>query len=188
MDAQEYFNRANEFFNQNDFDRAIADYTESLRLQPDMEAAKNNLSNAYFNRGLASFRKGDSNRAIADLTEAAALNPNDVQIYGARGTINNQVGNHDGVINDFTEVIRLEPTVMAYITRSGAYHEKSNASLAAGDNNSYFKYKDLQIKDNEAALQIDPADKNLQKMLELTISEREHRKQTCEYLEKGILS
>jgi len=35
---------------------------------------------------------------------------NDATLYEARGMIYDQTGNHDGVINDFTEVIRIAPT------------------------------------------------------------------------------
>ena len=187
MDAQEYFNRGNEFFDNDDFDRAIADYTEALRLKPDMAEAKNNLSNAYFNRGIASLQKGDNNRAIADITEAASLNPKNAQIYGARGWIKNQIGDFDGVINDYTEVIRLEPAATAYAQRAGAYHEKSKEALHAGDHNGFLKYKNLQIKDLEAALRFNPIDKELQemvqKMLELAISERDLRKSGFEFID-----
>ncbi|MDR1220218.1 MAG: tetratricopeptide repeat protein [Treponema sp.] len=53
-----------------DFDRAIADYTEAIRLDP-------NYATAYYNRGLASYYKGDYARAHADWEKALQLNPND---------------------------------------------------------------------------------------------------------------
>jgi tetratricopeptide (TPR) repeat protein len=138
----------------------------------------------FFNRGIASYQNGDNNSAIADLTEAAKLDPNDAQIYGARGTIKNMIGDFDGVINDFTEVIRLAPTFAAYAIRGGAYHEKGKEALHAGDNNGFFKYKNLHIKDCEAALRINPADQNMQKMLELATDELKLRKGVTEYIGK----
>jgi tetratricopeptide (TPR) repeat protein len=184
MDAQEYMKRGIEFFNQDDFDRAIADFTEAFRLDPELVGAKNNLCTTYYNRGVASFRKGDIDRAIADLTEAVALNPNDVTAYGARGTIRKEMGDYDGVINDFTKVIQLAPSVAAYFFRGNAYLEKGIEAREAGDKNGFLKYNALQIKDYEAALQIDPDNEDCQKMLKLATEERDLRKGTYEYMEE----
>jgi tetratricopeptide (TPR) repeat protein len=87
------------------------------------------------------------------------------------------MGNHDGVIKDFTEVIRLAPAVGAYTSRASGYSAKCKEARAAGDKSGFFEYWDREIKDYEAALQLDPNDGDVQKMLELAISEREHRKQ-----------
>ena len=59
-------------------DRAIADYTEAIRLDP-----KN--ANAYSNRGYAYSDKGDTDRAIADFTEAIRLDPKFAIAYNNRG-------------------------------------------------------------------------------------------------------
>jgi alpha-tubulin suppressor-like RCC1 family protein len=180
MNAQEYFNRGIEFFNQENYDGAISEFTEALGLDPNLVDAKNNLSDSYFNRGLANFRKGDSNKAITDISEAITLNPIDAHIYGARGYINSQIGNFDRAINDFTEAIRLAPTANDYLSRASAYSEKCKEARASGDKSGFFKYRELEINDYKAALKIDPTDKDVQKMLELAISEREHRKQVYE--------
>jgi tetratricopeptide (TPR) repeat protein len=52
-----------------DYDRAIADLTEAIRLDPKYVWA-------YASRGEAYRMKGDYDRAIADLTEAIRLDPN----------------------------------------------------------------------------------------------------------------
>ena len=49
-----------------DFDKAMAGYTEAIRLRPDFADAYNNRGNAYC-------AKGGSNKAIADYTEAIRL-------------------------------------------------------------------------------------------------------------------
>ena len=59
-------------------DRAIADYTEAIRLDP-------KYANAYSNRGVAYSDKGDKDRAIADFTEAIRLDPKYADAYNNRG-------------------------------------------------------------------------------------------------------
>jgi tetratricopeptide (TPR) repeat protein len=60
------------------YDRAIADYSEAIRLDPKYAAA-------YKSRAVAWFAKGDYSRAIADYDEALHVNENDVDAYYARG-------------------------------------------------------------------------------------------------------
>jgi Flp pilus assembly protein TadD len=51
------------------YDRAIADYNEALRLDP-------NKTNAYVNRGYAYSNKGDYRHARAEYEKALQLDPN----------------------------------------------------------------------------------------------------------------
>ena len=60
------------------YDRAIADFTQAIRLDP-------NDTKAYTERGSAYNAKGDNDRAIADFTQALRLNSNDVAAYNNRG-------------------------------------------------------------------------------------------------------
>src|SRR5438270_205848 len=49
-------------------DKAIADFTETIRLEP-------KYADAYYNRGLSYVAKGDQHKAIADFTESIRLKP-----------------------------------------------------------------------------------------------------------------
>jgi tetratricopeptide (TPR) repeat protein len=182
MNAQDYLNRGIEYFNQENYDGAIIEFTEALRQEPDFVAAKDNLSATYLSRGVTSYKKGDDNKAITDLNEAMALNPNDVQIHTMRGIINGKMGNHDAEINDFTEVIRIAPTASAYHFRFSAYYDKCKEARHTDDKTGFFKFIDLAIKDIEAASQMDPDNEDYQKILELTVSEQEHRRQVFDYI------
>ena len=53
-----------------EYDRAIQDYDQAIRLNP-------NYASAFNNRGLAYVNKGDNDRAIQDYDQAIKLNPND---------------------------------------------------------------------------------------------------------------
>jgi tetratricopeptide (TPR) repeat protein len=66
QNAEFYYNRGYEFYNKQDYDTAIADYTEAIRLNP-------NQAYVYTNRGNAYKAKGDTARANADYAEAARL-------------------------------------------------------------------------------------------------------------------
>ena len=63
-----YYNRGNAYDDKGDVDRAIADYTEAIRLDPKFALAYNNRGNAYK-------AKGNSGRARADFDQANALMP-----------------------------------------------------------------------------------------------------------------
>jgi tetratricopeptide (TPR) repeat protein len=130
-----YFKSGNAYNNKGDYDRAIADYTEALRLDP-------NLVAAYFNRGDAYRNKGDYDRAIADYTEAlrldpnlaSNLNPNFAFAYNNRGIAYYEKGNYDRAIADYTEALRLNPNYTeAYNNRGIAYYEKGNYDRAIAD-------------------------------------------------------
>jgi len=67
--AVDAYNRGIAYAEKADYDRAIADYTEAIRLDP-------KLAEAYCSRGAAYGRgKSEYDKAIDDLTEAIRLNP-----------------------------------------------------------------------------------------------------------------
>ena len=68
--AEAYVNRGDKSYNQGDYQAAISDYDEAIRLDP-------NDTRAYYNRGVAKSELGDSEAAISDYDEAIRLDPND---------------------------------------------------------------------------------------------------------------
>jgi tetratricopeptide (TPR) repeat protein len=63
-----------------EYDKAIADFNEAIRLDP-----KDAL--AYYNRGVVWGDKKEYDRAIADFNEAIRLDPKDALAYGSRAWI-----------------------------------------------------------------------------------------------------
>lgn len=71
--AVAYKNRGNAYYNKKDYDGAIADYNEAIRLDPSQALTYHVL--AYVNRARLYFDKEDYDRAIADYSEAIKLDP-----------------------------------------------------------------------------------------------------------------
>jgi S1-C subfamily serine protease/lipoprotein NlpI len=113
--------------NAGDYDSAIADCTEAIRIDP-------KYAFAYIMRGQAYLQKGDYDSAIADFTEVIRREPTDADAYYGRGKAYNGKGDYDSAIADFTEVIRLDPTrAWAYFCRSVAYYGKEDYDSAIAD-------------------------------------------------------
>ena len=98
-----FYNRGVAFQNERDLDRAIADYTDTLRLKPD-------FAHAFYNRGLVHQTKGDYDRAITDYTEAIRLNPAYFRAYKNRGLVYKAKGDMSDANSDLNEASRFRPT------------------------------------------------------------------------------
>ena len=122
--------------NAGDYDRAIADFNEAIRLDP-----KSSL--AFINRGDTYTNKGDHDRAIADYNEAIRLDANNALALSARGVAYANKGDNDRAIADFNRAIRLDPkSAHAFRNRGVVYATK-------GDN-------DRAIADFNRAIRLDP--------------------------------
>ena len=97
-DSMDAFNRGLSNLNQARFNRAIADFTEAIRLD-----AGNLL--ALINRGEAYRLRGDYDAAIADFTEAIRLDPKNALAYSNRGIVQRSKGELDLAIADFTQAL-----------------------------------------------------------------------------------
>ena len=123
-------------------DKAIAEYTESIRLGfakwTPLQAAW-----AYFGRAIAYEKRGDPDGAVADYGVAICMAPNSVDAYRCRAIAYARRGDVEMAIADMTEAIRLDPKdANAYIDRGIIYAKKRD-------------YKNA-IADYSQAIQIDP--------------------------------
>ena len=123
-----YYNRGIEYDEKRDYDRAIADYNEVIRLDPI-------YAKAYCDRGNAWRNKGDLDRAIADYNEAIRLDPK-AKTYNNRGIASRAKGDLDRAIADYNEAIRLDPKDAAYYNNRGnAWRNKGDLDRAIADYN-----------------------------------------------------
>jgi tetratricopeptide (TPR) repeat protein len=121
------YDRGDKYFGQGDYDRAIREYTEAIRLKPN-EAA------AYLARACAYDEKQDYDRAIADYSKLIQLKPRDALVYFARGRAYYEKENYDKAIADYNEAVRLEPNdAMTYYSRGCAYDGKEDYDRAIAD-------------------------------------------------------
>jgi tetratricopeptide (TPR) repeat protein len=149
-----YQNRGVSWYQKGDYDRAIADYNEAIRLDPKRAGTYNDRSAAWHG-------KGDNDRAIADLNEAIRLNPKYAVAYNNRCVVWRDKGDYDRAIADCNEAIRLNPKYAdAYRDRGVAWREKGDYDHAIADYNEAIrlnpKYADAYR--NRAAVWSDKGD------------------------------
>jgi tetratricopeptide (TPR) repeat protein len=122
-----YDNRGTVWHAKGDNDRAIADYTAAITLNPRDTVA-------YDNRGTAWRDKGDHARALADYNVAIKLNPDNAAAYNNRGNIWHEQGDNARAVADYSEAIRLEPKyALAYCNRGNAWHARGDNIRAIAD-------------------------------------------------------
>jgi tetratricopeptide (TPR) repeat protein len=117
-------------------DKAIADWNEAIRLDP-------NQPSAYAERGSIWFDKKEYDKAIADFTEAIRLDPKNGVAYGNRGSAWWAKEEYDRAIRDYVEAIRFEPNrAFGCIHRGEVWKDKAehfkaryNYDLAARSDN-----------------------------------------------------
>jgi tetratricopeptide (TPR) repeat protein len=83
-------------------DKAISDFTEAIRLDPQDAAAYSDRANSW-----ATKREYDN--AIRDFTEAIRLDPKDVPNHFRRGLVRAEKGEYENAVKDYDEAIRLDP-------------------------------------------------------------------------------
>ena len=119
-----------------EYDKAVADFTEAIRLFP-------KHTSALSNRGYAWVALGEDDKAVADFTEAIRLNPEAVRARVGRGHARQMLKEYNSAIADLNEAIRLDPTF------APAYFRRGNAWLAKKDH-------DRAIADYSEALRLAP--------------------------------
>jgi len=122
-------NRGTGWIAKREFDIAIADFNEAIRLDP-----KN--ASLYRFRGIAWDRKGESDRAITDFNEAIRLDPKSAFGYSNRGIAWKNKGEFDRAIADFNAAIAINPkSDVTYYLRGYTWWNKSEFDRAINDFN-----------------------------------------------------
>jgi tetratricopeptide (TPR) repeat protein len=115
---------------------AIEDYNEAIRLKPDLAETYNRRGNVYD-------KLGQYQLSIKDYNEAIRLKPDLVGAYNNRGNVYDKLGQYQLAIEDYKEAIRLKPDLV------GAFNNRGNAYTKLG------QYQ-LAIEDYKEAIRLKP--------------------------------
>jgi len=123
-----HLSRGNMYRRKGQYDRALADYNASLRLDPKDPAP------TLTSRGNAWRGKKDYDRAIADHSEAILLNPDYATAYSNRGNVRSDKGEWEKAIADYDKAIELNPKYStAFYNRGLAWKAKKDRDRALTD-------------------------------------------------------
>lgn len=126
--AVAFYDRGNAYKNRQEFDRAITDYSDAIKLDPQ-------YAHAYLNRGHVYASKGDVPHALADLGRSIQLDPQEPVAYANRGIVY-RLDKHDddAAIADLTQAIKLDAkNGDSYYQRGLAYADKGDNARAVDD-------------------------------------------------------
>jgi len=127
LSAYDYFYRAYDKQIKGDLRGAIADYSNTIEIDP-------NYASAYNNRGYAKNALEDYYGAIADYSKAIEIDPNFADSYVNRGIPKNALEDYYGAIADYTKAIEIDPNfAVAYNNRGIAKYYLENLSGACSD-------------------------------------------------------
>jgi lipoprotein NlpI len=135
--AVTFSNRGNAYQSKGDYQRAIQDYDEALRIDPDSALAFNN-------RGSAFQHMGNYDRAIQDYDQAIRLDSSSALAYNNRGRANHLKEDYPKALKDYGDAIDLDPDFPLPFYNRGLTRFDQGLFIAA-------------VPDFVRALQLDPA-------------------------------
>ena len=156
----DYYNQGNAYYKLGDYERAIENFSQALRLNPkDVKA--------YVNRGNARYEvaqhSGDPDKdykaAISDFDEALSLNKNETEAYVKRGIVRYEIAQYSttpekdyrAAIQDFNQALALNPhEAKAYVKRGIVRYKLAQYT---GDSNKGYS---AAISDFNQALILNP--------------------------------
>jgi tetratricopeptide (TPR) repeat protein len=122
-----YNNRGAAHNDLGNFDKAIIDLTEAIRLGP-----KN--YNAFSNRSYSHFRRHDYGLARSDIDACLQYNPKFAPGYTNRGRVAEALHKYDQAITDYTEALQVNPAYLnAYALRANVHTITGKKDLALAD-------------------------------------------------------
>jgi tetratricopeptide (TPR) repeat protein len=125
--CQDSYQKGNEYYNCEDYQIAIQNYNEAIRINAV-------YAEAYLGRGQAYYQLKDYQNALKDYDEAIHQNPEQFETFFWRGLIHYQSKNYNQAIEDFTQIIQQYPNKgEAYYFRGSAYKKSGKSKLGIQD-------------------------------------------------------
>ncbi len=142
-----YIWRGNAWYQLKNYNKAILDYNDAIRINKKSETG-------YYNKGLAQVAIGQFQDAIKTCNEVLKYNPQSDPAYLYRGSIYRSVKNYDSAIEDYTNAINLAPDYAnAYYTRGLAYYQRGLSKGEIDDllesKNDFEQYLDKTFDEDE---------------------------------------
>jgi lipoprotein NlpI len=103
------------YYHKGDYDHAIQDFGQAIRLNP-------NYAQAFNHRALSYKFKGEFDRAIQDYDQSIRLSPNSVLAIAGRGSVFFAKGDFDRSLDDLDQAIKLDPRNAEAFTGRGLVH------------------------------------------------------------------
>jgi tetratricopeptide (TPR) repeat protein len=112
----------------NDFDGALADYNEAIKLNPV-------YSTCLYNRGIVFYNGRQYEEALKDYSSAIELNSKFASCYDARGILYMDIlGNDSLALMDYNQAIQINPKfAQAYYNRGILFMRMQNTVSACND-------------------------------------------------------
>jgi tetratricopeptide (TPR) repeat protein len=127
--ASSYAIRGSAYLQTGELDKAIADLSRSIQLDP-----RDRCACAHLQRAAAYLKQGDARRGFADLAQATRLAPDSPMSYLTRGIFLAERGDHAAAVADLSRAIELGPGfVTAYAVRGVTYRELGDRANALAD-------------------------------------------------------
>lgn len=119
--------RGSAYYDRGEYEIAVADFDDALKLGPPDGTIFHNRGNAW--RG-----KGDYAKAIADYDMSIKANPKSAFSYQNRGISKEALGDLDGALTDINQAIRLDPTLpQPLINRTAIWRVRGDYDRAIAD-------------------------------------------------------
>lgn len=120
-------NRGDAYFNLQQLDLAIADFSEAIQFN-------DKYAQAYYNRGNAYGQSGKTNEAFNDLNKAITYDATNANAYNKRGQANAVLGRTNEAIQDFNKALQLKPDLTEVYYNLGITYVNTNQKELACSN------------------------------------------------------
>ncbi len=145
-----YNNRGNIYKAKGDYDKAIPDYNEAIRLDATYVPA-------YINRGIVRAAMGDNKKAMADYNVAVMLDPGSSLAYVNRGLLSEADGDYQKAFADFDKAVHLDSgDALAYNNLAWLLATCPQAALRDGRKAVEFAKKACELAQGKNPDWVDP--------------------------------
>lgn len=132
---QVHLEEAGFLLEQGNWQQALAEYEEALRLNP-------LLLTAYHKRALIFLAVGDLDHCLAECNRGLSVNQANAQLLFLRGQVHQGKGETEAALSDYTQAVQADVSfVPAYEARAAVYLERNELTQARNDCDRAIKLK-----------------------------------------------